>query len=336
MSVETARGAALDILRRTAHHSSAPLALNRATEHFTVPGIDGLIAYRRAGRRHAIQIGSVYAAPADQPALLAAFHDWAAGERRRLCAVQLLAGDLELYGAQGYRLGQLGASYSLALEEFTLRGRKFEKIRNKLARARRAGISVVEAGRDVPYDEALAAELDALDARWLRAKGRHVKRIEFMVGERDRPGDTLRRLFVARQDGRAIGYLSCGPVFGRDAGWLYDLTRRDPDAPPGVVELIFVAAVERFQADRVRWLHLGLTPFCELSPRHRPPVNAHGGIERLVGFIGEHGAWIYPAATQAEFKTKWQPTVVQPEYVGFHPGVSLSAVWRLLRLTRAI
>jgi lysylphosphatidylglycerol synthetase-like protein (DUF2156 family) len=330
------RSAALDVLRRHAQHSSAALALNRDTEHFAVAGIDGVIAYRRAGRRHAIQIGGAYAAPEDQPRLLHAFHVWARAEGRRLGAVQLLGADLPAYAALGYRLGQLGASFSIELDGFATRGRKFEKIRNKLARARRAGITVAEAGRDVPYDSRLAARLDELDACWLAGKGSHTKQIEFMVGERDRPGETLRRLFVAVQDGRPVAYVSYAPVFGRRPGRLYDLTRRDPGCPPGVVELMFVEAVRRFRDEGVGWLHLGLTPFCQISPAHRPAAGGHRGMDRLIGFIAAHGDRIYPARSQMEFKTKWQPGHVEPEYVGFHPRVSAAAVWRLMRLTRTV
>jgi lysylphosphatidylglycerol synthetase-like protein (DUF2156 family) len=283
-----------------------------------------------------VQIGSVYAATTDQERLLAAFLAWVAQGGRRCCAVQLVAADLPLYGAAGYRLGQLGASYSLALDGFRLSGRKFEKIRNKIARARRAGITVVEVGVDIPDDERLAARLDQLDAQWLAGKGRHAKRIEFMVGERDRPGRRLRRLFVAHDAGEPVAYVSYAPVFGVEPGWLYDLTRRDPQAAPGVVELIFVDALHRFQQEGAGWVHLGLTPFRELSADHRPPVGAHRGMDRLIGMIAQHGDWIYPARSQAEFKEKWQPTAVRPEYVGFHPAVSLAAVWQLLRLTNTV
>jgi lysylphosphatidylglycerol synthetase-like protein (DUF2156 family) len=328
--------AALEVLRRHGHHSSAALALNRDTRHFSVPGLDGLIAYRTAGRRHAVQIGSVYAARDDQPRLLDAFLRWAHDQGRRLCAVQLTRADLALYAAAGYRLSQLGASYSIELDRFRLTGRKFEKVRNKLARSRRAGISVTEVGTDPPYDERLAATLDALDARWLAGKGRHVKQIEFLVGERDRPGEPLRRLFVAYSGGEPVAYASYSPAFGRESGWLYDIARRDPAGPPGAIDLIFVEALRRFRQEGATWLHLGLTPFRELSDGHRPPGGAHRGTERLVSLIAAHGEWIYPARSQAEFKGKWQPSRIEPEYVGFHPSVSLAAVWRLLRLTRAV
>ncbi|WP_435205229.1 phosphatidylglycerol lysyltransferase domain-containing protein [Micromonospora sp. bgisy143] len=326
---------ALAVLRRHAQHSSAALALNRDTRHFTVSGLDGFIAYRPAGRRHAVQLGSVYADPEDRKRLLGAFHGWAQQEGRRLCAVQLTPDDLDLYTEFGYQLSQLGAAYSIDLEAFTLRGRRFEKVRNKLARSRRAGVTVVEAGRDVPYDAALAARLDALDARWLADKGRHVKQIEFLVGERAGHEDRVRRLFLAMYDGEPVAYVSYSPAFGQEGGWLYDITRREPDAPPGAVDLAFVVALQRFQAEGVRWLHLGLTPFRELSARHEPAGGGHRGTNRLIGFIAEHGDWIYPARSQAEFKEKWQPRVT-PEYVGFYPSVSLRTVWRLLRLTRAV
>src|SRR5690349_18143906 len=84
------RDEVVDTLRRRADNPSAFLALNAGTQHFTTPGIDGVIAYRRAGRRTIVQLGGVFADPADQPRLLAAFLAHATQLRRRVVAVQLL------------------------------------------------------------------------------------------------------------------------------------------------------------------------------------------------------------------------------------------------------
>jgi hypothetical protein len=37
-----------------------------------------------------------------------------------------------------------------------------------------------------------------------------------------------------------------------------------------------------------------------------------------------------------DYKNKWCPDVVEPEYLGFHNKVSPVAVWKLLRITRSI
>src|SRR3954465_5071684 len=56
------------VLARHAENPSAFLALNAGTEHFMVAGVDGVIAYRFAGRSTIAQIGRVFAPPPAPPA----------------------------------------------------------------------------------------------------------------------------------------------------------------------------------------------------------------------------------------------------------------------------
>src|SRR5947209_2951341 len=83
-------GTVAGILARREETPSAFLALNDETRHFTVDGVDGVVAYRLAGRRTIVQLGGVFADPADQALLLAAFLDAAHVQRRKVVAVQLM------------------------------------------------------------------------------------------------------------------------------------------------------------------------------------------------------------------------------------------------------
>jgi len=220
---------AAGILQRHAANPSAFLALNEGTAHFTVPGVDGLIAYQLAGRSTIVQLGSVFADPADQGLLLAVFLDFAHVSKRKVVAVQLMRHDAELYAAHGFTVNQFGADYARELPAFNLKGKKHMQLRNKVSRARRAGVSVVEIEESSPAH--LAPSLDEIDQVWLRSKGRHVKELKLMVGQRVGAAQSRRRLFVAQDEsGAALGYVSFAPVFGAQSGWLHDLSRRRPDA----------------------------------------------------------------------------------------------------------
>jgi lysylphosphatidylglycerol synthetase-like protein (DUF2156 family) len=327
---------ALDILRRHGHHTSAFLAYNSETEHFTAPGIDGLVAYRPAGRRHLFQLCGPFAAEEDQDRLLGAFLDWARSEGRRVTAVQLRKQDLERYANAGFVVNQLGSSYSIDLEQFTMRGTRFMKTRNKVSRARRLGLEVQELTPEDLARPEIAAELDAIDATWLRTKGRFAKQLTFMIGERGGRGEPFRRVFMTRLEGKALGYVTYSPAFGDQAGWLYDLTRRHVEAPPGAVELIFHTVVEKLREEGCRWLHLGLTPLVGLDLEHEAEGAFSEPVRRFVTLLSERGEKVYPAKTQEQFKTKWGPHVIEPEYMGFQKRPTIGAVWGLLRLTRAV
>ncbi|MFS8203757.1 bifunctional lysylphosphatidylglycerol flippase/synthetase MprF [Streptomyces sp. CWNU-52B] len=318
-----------DSLVRHSDDPSSFLALNEGNEYFRDPRFDGTCVFRRSGR-HLLQFAGPVAATEQRAGLLDAFV--AQARPHRVVAVQLQRADAELYAARGFTVNQLGASYAVELARFTLRGSRFVRLRNKISRARRAGLDVVEAD---PVDPATAAELDLIDRAWLRGKGRRIKEMRFMVGERTGPAQRHRRLFLGRIGDTTVGYISYSPVFGSRPGWLHDLSRRSPTAPPGVMEALNATAMERMSAAGERWLHFGFTPFTGLSAEHELP-SASRAFARCVRLLAEHGERIYPAAAQLDYKEKWAPHAVLPEYIAFQGRPGPRAVWQLLRATRAL
>ncbi len=327
---------ALEVLRRHGDHTSGFLAFNDETSHFFVDGLEGFVAYRTAGRRHAIQLCGPFGPPEERGALLDGFGAWARAGGRRVTAVQLTRDDAPAYAARGFAVNQLGSSYSVELDGFGLRGTRFMKLRNKLKRAKRLGVTVHELDGGELGSPAVERELEAVDAAWLRGKGRIARELTFMVGERAGRGAPHRRVAVARHAGRIVCYVTYSPCFGSRPGWLYDLTRRRPDSPPGTVELVFATMVERLRDEGCRWLHLGFTPFTAIAPENELPGAASPLVGRFVRFLGEHGGALYPARDQEKFKLKWAPQVVEPEYVAFEGRPSVGAVFQLMRVTRAI
>lgn len=326
---------AVRCLETYANHSSAFLALNDDTRLFTGTRNPGLCAYQTAGKRHTMQLCGPFAPADSRGALLDEFRAWSAARRRRITAVQLSHDEAVLYAEAGFTVNQLGCSYSIELSGFTLRGRRFVKTRNMINVARKTGVHVHEAQLAAPEDAALEDRLDAIDRDWLRAKGRHVKQLAFMVGERGGRARAYRRLFVATHEDAVVGYVTFSPVFGTQPGWLYDLTRRSPDAPRGVIETVFAHAAQTFAEEGAGWLHLGFTPFAGLAEEHELPIRSTIGC-RVIRGVSAHGQAIYPAKAQESFKLKWGPQQIQPEYLAFDGKLSLSSVIQLLLLTRAV
>src|SRR5436305_6686945 len=118
-----------------------------------------------------------------------------------------------MYAQHGFTVNQLGASYSIDLTRFGLRGTRFMRVRNKVKRARRAGVSVREWDLGEQREAAGRHSLDEIDRTWLRGKGSLARELAFMVGERDGPAASRRRLFVASDAGRALAYVTYSPCF---------------------------------------------------------------------------------------------------------------------------
>ena len=316
-------------LRDYADNPSAYLALNEGNAFFCVPDVPGVVVYRETGR-YWIQFGGPFAAPENRGALLRAFLDRAARQRRTVVAVALQRADAELYATNGFVVNQIGSTYAVDLARFSLRGKRFVRLRNKISRAQRAGLQIAE------VDAAdWSANIQTIDAAWLHGKGRHVKQLEFLVGEIGGEAQRSRRMFTGVIAGKPVAYVSYAPAFGTRSGWLHDLSRRIPDAPPGVMEAINMHAIATFRDEEADWLHFGFTPFVGLSAEAEVS-SASGMFARIVRLLAEHGRIIYPADSQVDYKNKWCPDVVEPEYLGFHNKVSPVAVWKLLRITRSI
>ena len=316
-------------LEKYADNPSAFLVVNAGNRYFSDGAGDGVVCYRPHGRCW-FQFGGPFAAEEERAPLQAAFMAAARAARRRVVGVQLQRADAALFAALGHTVNQVGASYALPLADFSLRGKRFVRLRNKISRARRAGLEVAEVDPAV-----VGHDIGSIDRRWLRDKGRHTKELSFLVGEIGGPWQHHRRLLLGSVGGEPVGYISYSPVYGSRPGWLHDLSRRTPDCPPGVMEAINAHAIQRFRDSGSPWLHFGFTPFTSLGAEHELPT-ASRAAARVVRLLADHGDRLYPARTQLEYKEKWAPTVVLPEYFAFGGEISAPALWNLARVTRIL
>ncbi|WP_105970702.1 bifunctional lysylphosphatidylglycerol flippase/synthetase MprF [Streptomyces geranii] len=307
---------------------SSFLALNTGNSVLTLPGVDGVAVHRRTGR-HLVQFGGPFAAPGAYAQLLTGLREHAREEKLDLVAVQLQRADAERYREAGFTVNQIGASWAVHLPEFSLRGTRFMQLRNKISRALRNGLVVEE----VPADECETA-LATIDEAWLGSKGEHARPLEFLVGQVGGPAQGHRRLFVGSIEGAPVSYISYSPVYGTRSGWMHDLSRRIPGGSPGLMEAINAAAIEKFTEEGVEWLHFGFTPFTGLSEDNELPGHSPS-FQWLMHFLWAEGAALYPAQSQLDYKEKWAPHAVLPEYVAFDGPASIAGFAHIFRACNA-
>ncbi|HEV7241681.1 MAG TPA: DUF2156 domain-containing protein [Thermoanaerobaculia bacterium] len=312
------------------NHTSGFLALSAQNQRYTVEGLSGFIAFREQGK-HLISIGGVHAPPDSRERLLDAFLAEAEKRRRHMLAVQVPESQAQLFVSRGFTVNQMGSSYGRRLDKFNLKGTRHIKLRNKIKRAREAGMYVCEIGREIPADESAFALVRDVSATWLRGKKK--KELDFMIGEIGTPEDKERRTFVVFDgEKRAIGFITYVPVWGEYPGYLHDLTRRVPEAPPGAMELCNLFAIERFVAEGVAHLHFGFTPFI-VDEKKRPFEKPF--LAWVIEMLGRYGKIVYPAQSQVAYKLKWGPDIIEREFIACR-ALSLRAVFDLLILTRSI
>jgi len=146
---------------------------------------------------------------------------------------------------------------------------------------------------------------------------------------------SVKRMFIAVQGGKPVAYILYTASFGQYAGWMHDLTRRVPEAPTGVMESINACAIETFKAEGAVMLNFGFTPLTSLAEEHELPHASHPVTAWLFKKLARHGNAIYPAQDQLQYKLKWAPDIVLPEYIAFERGATPGSLWQFLRLTGA-
>lgn len=328
---EVARLVPDDMLTEVLDHPSVYLAMSKRNEKFLVPGIKGFIAYRRQGK-HFWMFGGVHAAAQDAGELLEQFLTFAAQKSCRVGAVQVPDAQAELFARHGFTVNQMGSTYATSLTNYNFAGGQKMQLRNKINKARRLGLKVVELGHEVPRNAEWFEKLAQVSARWLEGKGK--KEFDFLIGELGDETDPHRRIFLAMDaDSNPLAFISYVPVWGANQpGYLHDLTRKVPDAPTGVMELCNATAIERFKQEGVQYLHFGFTPFI-VDPQ--PAGCANRLVHWVITNLRKYGQKLYPADSQEAYKLKWGADVIRREYLAVR-RVSPRAVFDLLSLTRSV
>lgn len=157
---------------------------------------------------------------------------------------------------------------------FSTEGSAFRQLRRKLRRAAQSGVTVAR-GTTLPW-----GTLRDIDAAWQARQGT----ARGMTMGRFCPAYLSHQaVFLARRDGRAVGFASFHT--GR-RDWCLDLMRAGDDAPEGTMHALVAAAVDAAREAGI----------AQLSLAALPPV--HGPMARLA-------ARLAPAAGLAQFKSSF-------------------------------
>lgn len=257
---------------------------------------------------HWIAMGDPVGPRSERVEALACFH--AAADAASASPV-IYAASLDVLPAVidlGYTVRKIGEVAVVDVADFTLEGPARARLRQVRSRLTRDGwtVEVLEPGTVTDWD-ALRVVSDA----WLDRQSGGEK--AFSLGRFD-PG-YLARFPVAVASRRLDGSSSAPVAFASlwpsaDRGELaVDLMRHGPDAPGGVMDLLFLAVIDWARSRGYRHLDLGMTPLAGLaSVRYAPTLTRLGAAiyavgERVYGFRGLR-------AYKAKFQPRWRPVFI--------------------------
>jgi lysylphosphatidylglycerol synthetase-like protein (DUF2156 family) len=228
-------------------------------------------------------------------------------------------GQRALATAAGFSSLKIGEEAFLDVAEFSTGGKRLANVRHTVTRARKDGVTVMR------YDEETRTsrrddQLSAISAAWLAGKGG--PELGFTLGRFDLDRLDDQEVYAAvtcegTTEERVVGFVTWLPYEGGDAAVL-DLMRRDDPCPPGVMECLIVDSVADFARRGRRTASLGGVPLAATTERT-------DRVQRLLGWLYEHGGSVYAAKGLFRFKDKFAPRW-EPMYLAFPKAADLPRI----------
>jgi len=282
-------------------------ALGDKTLLFSPSGLS-VLAYRVRGRRW-IAMGEPAGLKSERLDLLWAFAELAdsyGGAPVFYSVGEALLADL---ATMGLAVRKVGETAVVPVAAFSLEGKPKQNLRTAVNRAEREGASfeVLPVGSAT----AIADELKAVSDAWLDEHNGSEK--AFSLGRFDAAYLDLTPLAVVRQtptgeDGQATGearivaFANLLPGAGEPRDLAIDLMRHLPDAPPGVMDYLFIRAIQWAGQEGFDGFDLGMAPLAGLDDRRLAPVFA-----RVGALVFEEGGALYGFQGLRAYKSKFAP-----------------------------
>ena len=274
---------------------------------------DCVLAYRVIGRRW-IAMGEPAGRRDERVGLLwdfAALADSYGGAPVFYSVGEGLLGDL---ATLGLAVRKVGESAVIDLAAFSLEGKARQNLRTAVSRAEREGASfdLLPPGSAV----GLADQLRTVSDAWLADHEGSEK--AFSLGRFDVHYLDRTPLAVVRQAGRVVAFANLLPGRGPAPTLAVDLMRHVEDAPPGVMDYLFVRAIQWAKAEGFAAFDLGMAPLSGLEDRRLAPVFA-----RVGALVFEEGGALYGFQGLRAFKAKFGP-VWTPRFIAAPPSTPLA------------
>jgi phosphatidylglycerol lysyltransferase len=312
---------AAELIRTYGSNTLAFFGLSPENRHFLTADGRGLVNYRLMGNV-AVAPGDPVCAPEMREEVTRSFLNFCAHHRWRVAFYQASPGYLPVYRAFQMRVFKIGEEAMIDPQTFTLAGSAMANVRTSCRRAEREGVRIAWYEGVPPV--AVMQQLEDISSAWLAHKQQSAE-TGFTMGKLEELIETAQRAeavttagpryvtgVALTNTGKACAFVTFTPLyaakFGEEngeqgAGWgcTLDLMRRVPNAPPCVMELLLVSALERFRSQGASVLSLGMVA---LSDTDQEMTSAE---RRLISFVLNRLHLLENRSSLFRFKQKFHP-----------------------------
>jgi Uncharacterized conserved protein len=302
-----------DLANRFGSNPITYLAVEEDKKYFFSKLTEGVIAYTVANGV-AVCVSEPICDAKDGTILISEFMNFCRENNLSICFCQASDKFWPEFESLGFGRVKYGDEAMFRLSEYNLAGKKAAKVRYAVNHADKIGIRVEEYKPAEKRDWHKENEIRSVSREWLGMK--KSSEMSFMLGSVGLENPMDKRYFLGYDtEGKLQGFVVFTPFLNKK-GYHADVTRRKPDAPVGVMEMITVSAFNTMKDEGVEWGSLGLAPLSNMIDEE----NKANTSERFLGFIYEHMNRFYGFKTLYHYKKNYGPTDWVTRYLVYYPN----------------
>jgi lysylphosphatidylglycerol synthetase-like protein (DUF2156 family) len=243
----------------------------------------------------------------------------------------------QVLAARGFYVNAMGPDTWIDLPGYTFTGTKKKQLREAVNRMTKGGFVT----RECSLAEVGIDKVKAVSDAWRKTKTVRNREVAFL----NRPlvlAEELdvRRFFTFDRDGKLVAFGFFDPVYegGKVVGYTSQHNRHLPEADAMVHFAIKRIAIETFQKEGLKVLHLGLSPFCDVMNDQEFKANRNWTTSFY--FNRAHKDWtfnrfFYPNRGLEAHKRVYRGEQAQ-QYYAFNRLPSLPRVVKVMRACKLI
>ena len=293
--------------------TSAALALLGDKHLMFSAANDGFLMYGVSGRSW-IALGDPLGAESSQRELAWRFREEADHHGAWPVFYEVGVRNLPLYIDLGLTLFKMGEEASVPLTKFSLEGGHRRGLRRTQRELVKVGATFEVVARE--HVGALLPDLQRISDEWLGTKSTREK--GFSLGRFDPQYLAQFPMALVRVNGRIVAFANLWIGNGRELS--LDLMRYANDAPPAVMEFLFIELMLWGRVQGFDHASLGMAPLSGLEARALAPR-----WHKLGGLLYRHGEHFYNFRGLRAYKEKFDP-VWEPRYLATPAGLALPRV----------
>ncbi|QDV53115.1 bifunctional lysylphosphatidylglycerol flippase/synthetase MprF [Gimesia fumaroli] len=284
-------------------------------------GRRGLISYKR-WRKHVIIGGGLIAPEHHKPQLVTEFLEYARQNRLSVAFHNIGEEDLSFFQDFQFQITKWGEDPMIDLESCTWQGKEFEWVRRQTNYCLRQGVTACEVRPDqlhpVQWLETISEVIQVANESLTRKPQK--KTMQFFEGRIDNHDLGLRRLFIARRQGRIEGFVICNPILN-GTGWATELYRHRLDSVKGTMAFLIHHVLQQLKQEGVQKAGLCL----DLGRDCHPLPGDSFLVRQGLVFAEKHLTSIFDFTGLRHFKSRFRPQY-EKRFACVYPKVTIGSL----------